>query len=174
MKVRLRKSYKLCEYNVHIITTHNKKNFIWLHLISLIKNESKIFINAGITPHLKKLVNSLVREVSLKVPPENKMTNINLRKKKKKTVIKTTKLVWIFLKWLVNGIRGYKHIGYKTQWAESLHIPSLFFDQLHQWIQLILLRVSLPVAEIMNISSKDCTNPFNMEHYKEDQLNSIK
>jgi len=54
-----------------------------LHLISLIKNESKIFINAGITPHPKKLVNSLVREVSLKVPPENKMTNIKLTEKEK-------------------------------------------------------------------------------------------
>jgi len=55
-----------------------------LHLISLTKNESKIFINAGITPHLKKLVSSLVREVSLKVPPENKMTNIKLTEKEKK------------------------------------------------------------------------------------------
>lgn len=30
MKVRLRKSYKLCEHNVHIIITHKKK----LHMIA--------------------------------------------------------------------------------------------------------------------------------------------
>lgn len=34
-------------------------------------------INTEITPHLKKLVNSLVREVNLKVPPESKIANIN-------------------------------------------------------------------------------------------------
>lgn len=55
-----------------------------------------------------------------------------------------------------------------------MHIPSLFFDQLHQWIQLILLLASLPVTKIMNIFSKDCTNPFKMEHYKQDQFNTMK